>query len=255
MVPRAADQIERTREALFPSRRVDDEIEAFADRLSGVCRRDAQLSRDRELRHVPSEHRDVIGDGAQHLRDQQSESSIADDRDARATFNRDLLEDAAGGRDRLDEHGRAVLNRVGHFVQVRGRERHELGEGAGAAANAHHRSLGAVLFHAGAAQRAAAAADVDLAHDALADPAAIRSRRLIDHANELVSRDALERRVAFEQLKIGAADACHPHADAALVCGVLKRNIAQAECSVGQDNRAHLNRFDTEGTAATKGRP
>ena len=86
----------------------------------------------------------------------------------------------------------------------------------------------------------AAAADIDLTHDALADPRGVSGRRGFDDANELMAGDATESGVAFEQLQVRAANAGHPDADAALPFAVGLRHIGESHASrMVDDERSH----------------
>ena len=59
------------------------------------------------------EHSDVRRDGLQDLRDDQAHAPVSDDGDAGARIDGRLLEDAAGGGDRLGEDCRLVVQLSG----------------------------------------------------------------------------------------------------------------------------------------------
>ena len=71
-------------------------------------------------------------------------------------------------------------------VQVDRRQRQVFGERAVVLADAHDVAVVAMLLDSARAPVAVPAPDVDFADDAPADPRAIRCRRLLDDANELV---------------------------------------------------------------------
>ena len=122
-----------------------------------------------------------------------------------------LLHLERGGQ-RLREDGDLVGHAVGHRVQVRDRQRQELGEGAVAAADAEDGPRRAVRAPARPAGRARAAARVDLADHPAADPFR-RGGRPIDLAHELVAGDARERVVALARAR-GRCCRCRPGARA-----------------------------------------
>ncbi len=105
----------------------------------------------------------------------------------------------------------------------------------------------AVLLDPARAPVAVPAADVDLADDALADPGGVSRRRLLDDADELVAGDAGELGVAFENLKIGAADAGAADADETVARALGPRHVFQLdgrrrgddECLHGLSERVH----------------
>ena len=169
---------------------------------------------------MPSEHRHIGRNRAQHLRYQQAHPAVADDGHTRLRIDGHLLEDPARGRDRLGKHGRLVVHGFRNRVQVDRRQRQVFGERAIVLADAHDVAVGAMLLDSARAPVAVPTPDVDFANDAPAHPGTVRSRRLFNDANELVPRDPGELGVAFEQLKICPADAGLEHADQALA-GVL----------------------------------
>ncbi len=213
---------------------------AARNRLAGRRGGEPELARDGELGFVPPEHGHVGAGAADDLRDEQSHPAVAEDGDAAAGSHRHLLEDAARRRHRLDEHRRRIVEAVRHFVKVDGRERDELGERAAMVADAHHRAVGAVFLDAGRAPFAAAAADVDLADDPLADPRGIRRGRRLHDADELMAGDAGEAGVALEDLQVGAADARHADADQALALVTRLRHVLARDRASGMnDERFH----------------
>ena len=141
----------------------------------------------------------------EHLGDELSEPTGADEQHAVGRCDVDLLQDLDRGSERLGEHRGVVAHAVGHAVQVREREAQELGVRAVAVDDAEHGSRLAVGRASGSAGGAGAARVVDLADDARAEPVGVRS--LHDLADELVAEDSGVGVVAALQLEVGAADA------------------------------------------------
>jgi hypothetical protein len=92
-----------------------------------------------------------------------------------------------------------------------------------------------MLLHTLPAPPTVAAADVYLPDDAFTEPASVVIGRLIDDANELVTWNALEPGVAFENLQIGPTDARHVNPDAAQVRSTCRRHRSNAETVCGSD--------------------
>jgi hypothetical protein len=89
-----------------------------------------------------------------------------------------------------------------------------------------------VLPHAGRTEAARAAADIDLAGHAAADPRAIVSTADgFDDPDEFVAGNPVEASVSFEQLQIRAADARHSYADQTFAVMPGNWLVAKRECA------------------------
>ena len=108
----------------------------------------------------------------QHLRDQQSELSVAQHGDALALGDLDLIQNFARRRDGFDEDGVFGGNRIGHAMQIADRQREEFAKRARVFDDAEHGASGAVAAEAARAPVAMAAGEVDFAGDALPNPLA-----------------------------------------------------------------------------------
>ncbi len=225
---------------------VDDDIEVSFCVLDMGCR-ETQRARYVQLALVSSDHRHEVRNRAQHLRDDEAHPPVTKHSHPCVRCERCLLENAACGRDRLDEHRRLVVDVVWNAMKVRARQRQVLGECAGAAAYPDDRSLRAMFFDAGAALRTRAAAHIDLADDTPADPLAVSwIGNAIDQPDELVPGNPTEVRIAIDEVQIGAADACQQHAHLTFTGLRRKGHSAQGEAVRGiEDERAHHGRLVT----------
>ena len=167
----------------------------------------------------------------EHLRDELSEPTGADEQHAVGGSDVDLLQDLDRGSERLGEHRGVVAHAVGHAVQVRERETKELGVRAVAVDDAEHGARLAVGRASGPAGGADTARVVDLADDTCAQPLGVRS--LHDLADELVAEDSGVRVVAALQLEVGAADAGEADAHERFTggAGVRNGNVAYGQRS------------------------
>jgi hypothetical protein len=101
-----------------------------------------------------------------------------------------------------------------------------------------------VFFHVGGAPPTPPATDIDVADNALADPRRIIPRSGFDDADELVTGDAAEPRIALEELQIRSANAGHSDADAALPVTLGLRHVGESEVSwIVDDERSHREPF------------
>jgi hypothetical protein len=99
----------------------------------------SDVGRDLQFPDVTAEQDHVRGPGAQHLRDQVTEPSVADDRDSGIGRDSHLLDNAACRRERFHEHRRLVIHFAWDFVQVGRRQREVLRKRAVAPADAENR--------------------------------------------------------------------------------------------------------------------
>jgi hypothetical protein len=95
-------------------------------------------------------------------------------------------------------------------MQVGGGEAHKIGEGTVVFVNPQDGTVAAVAGEPGEAKIAAAANDVDLADDALADEIGIRG--FDDIGDKFMAEDAAKAHVAFGDFQIGGADPGLAHA-------------------------------------------
>src|ERR1019366_6398619 len=101
---------------------------------------DAHARGDGEFGGVPAELVDATAVGVEDHGDEEAEFAIAQHGDGRAGGDRYLVQDLAGGGQRLQEDGAAGGYVVGENVQIALREGEELGEGAGVARSEEHTS-------------------------------------------------------------------------------------------------------------------
>jgi hypothetical protein len=175
--------------------------------------------------------------GREHLRGEQAQLAVPEHDAIGAGLDAHLLEDLEGRGEGFGEDGELVGHARGHGVEIRDRHAHELGEGAVGAQDAHHVAAGTVSPQAGRAERAAAAREVDLAHDALADE---RRRALDDRSDELVSEHAAEAEVALHDLEIGVADPRQRDAhDRGLGVRLRERDVAYGSAVSVEHERTH----------------
>ena len=114
----------------------------------------------------------------QEPRDELAEPAVPHHQDALFAGDRDLLEDLAGGRERLDEDRLLVRDAVRDLVEVAQGQGQELGVGAVAAEDAEHRARRAMPAQPPDAPVADPAGEVDLPGDAPADPSRAARRAL-----------------------------------------------------------------------------
>jgi hypothetical protein len=98
-------------------------------------------------------------------------------------------------------------------------KRHVVGEDAVLVVDAQCGAVGAVLRPLAQADGAAAAAEIDAANNAPADPlGCVGQPDCLDHPDELVAQHATKAaRVPLHQLQVGGADAGQRHADQGVI--------------------------------------
>src|ERR1019366_953032 len=171
----------------------------------GDLRVDAGARADGEFGGVASELVYAAAVGVEDHGDEEAEFAIAEHGDALAGGDGDLVEDLAGGSERLQEHGAAGGDVVGEDVQVALREGEEFGERAGVADDSQHGAVGAVASQSAAAPFAMGAGEIDFSGHALAEE---RGRVRFGHlGDELVTGRTGEGVVAALEFEIGVADA------------------------------------------------
>ena len=82
---------------------------------------------------------------------------------------RNLIQDLASGRQRLDEHGSFIWNRIRHYMQIAFGQRQKLLKGAGMLHDTEHRPGRAMTPQAAGAPRTVPAIQIDLANNSFAD--------------------------------------------------------------------------------------
>jgi predicted extracellular nuclease len=193
---------------------------------------------------------------SQHLRHQHAETSRAEDRSTRPTFNSHLFDDAAGGSRGLDENGGFVVERIGHCVQIGGWKREVLGKRTIAAADADHGPDIAVSASCRAAAGALATADGDFADNTTPYPLRRCRVGFFDHPDELVAGNALETRIAAQQLEVGAADAGGRDTNQAFRAALRLRSILKREGAVTVEHKgAHRERLPRRSACRVEFRP
>jgi hypothetical protein len=143
--------------------------------------------------------------GVKNLCNQETELSVAEHRYRFAARDVHLIEDLAGRGNRFDEDGVICGERFRDDVEVPFWEREEFAERARVFHDAEDGAIGAVTFERTGAPLAAAAGEVDLTGDALADPARIVG--FDDLTDELVTGCSTEAVVAALEFEVGVADA------------------------------------------------
>ena len=126
----------------------------------------------------------------QRERHEQPEPAGADDGACRRGRDGNLLEHAAGGGQRFDQHRGLVIHAVRNAVKVGGGQRQKLRERAVASDDTEHGPAIAVAAPRDAAALRTCRIRPDLPGDAPANPRGVRGRRVLDHADELVPRHA-----------------------------------------------------------------
>src|SRR5262249_47604379 len=122
-----------------------------------------------------------------------------------------LIENLAGGSQRLDKHCNLGGNGSGHDVEIGLRQSQQLAEGAWMSDNSKNLAARAVPPKAAAAPVAIPAGEIDFADDTPAQQ--LRIIRRDNLANELVPGSACESVVAAKQFQIGIADATAQQTD------------------------------------------
>lgn len=136
----------------------------------------------------------------------------------------DLIENVTGGSKRLDQYRRKIVNRIGDTNKVASGKREKLCKSAVAIVYPQNSSCRTVTRVSCAAESALAAPDVDFARNATPDQRSIRG---FDNAtDELMSGRAVKARVAFENFKVGVADARAYHLDQSFA--LATRNLCVA---------------------------
>src|SRR5665213_1516682 len=110
---------------------------------------------------MPAEEFDLRAVREQHLRDQQTELAIAQDGDTLSASELHLVEDFAGGGQRLDEDGLFGGDRWRHGVQIANRQREKFPKCSGMFHDAEDGARGAVAAESAAAPIAMAAGEID----------------------------------------------------------------------------------------------
>ncbi len=191
-----------------------------------------------ELVGMLADDSDGAADVAENLGDEEAEAAVAEDGDPFLPVELDLLLNLAGGGERFDENGLIVIDGFGDGMKIGGGKAEQLGEGAAVIENADDRAVAAVGGEAGLAEIAAAADDVDLAGDALADEILIGGVENV--GDEFMTEDAAEIHVAFADFEIGGADAGAADAQEGVAFGIRRVGVARAEVEgLIEDESAH----------------
>ena len=176
-----------------------------------------------------SVHNDAWDFSFQYAGDELRQLPVAQDGGGAELLYVDLIEDLAGGGQRLDEDGLFVGDGIGDFVKILRGKREIFGEGAVMIDDAEDGAASAVRFQAAQTEFAdrfvavGGTGDVDVAGDAAADPAGLLLLECrggvtavadFGHfADELVARDAAEVVVAAQDFNVGVADASEANFD------------------------------------------
>lgn len=128
-------------------------------------------------------HRVTVG--LKNLGDEQTQFAIADHRDWRARWYRNLVQNLAGGSQRFSEYRAFCVDVLGNYVKISLGKYKELLKRAWLIDDAEHGAVGAMAAQVAATPIAIGAGHVDLTDDSLA-----RERRCIcfhHFGDELVS--------------------------------------------------------------------
>ena len=120
-----------------------------------------------------------------------------------------MFKDFAGRGERFGKDRRFVGNFPRDFVKISRGQSDELGEGTRSIDDPYHCAMLAVASKPATTPLAGLAGDVDLPYHSLADPAGVVTFHHFTH--ELVSGNAAEARIAFEDLAVGTTDAGEHH--------------------------------------------
>ena len=145
--------------------------------------------------------------GLQHLRDQQSQLSVAQDGHGIAFGNIHLVQNFARSRKRLQKHGVAGSNPRWNDMQIPLRQRQEFAECPRVFYDAQYLALRTMAAQAARAPFALCTGDVDFPDYSLADEVAVV--RPGHFTNELVARNACKTVVAALEFQIGVADSAY----------------------------------------------
>lgn len=163
------------------------------------------------------------------------------------------------GRERLGEHRCVIVHSVGHPIQAALGHSHLLGHGAGAAQDAQHGTVGAVVTVALAAIGTLATARIDVGDHPRAPPAGLV--RFHYFADELVAEHIVKLHVARGQLQIRIAHAGQAHAHQGLAgLALWRRVIADQARFVVENEGLHVtacgcSRHHTGGRTGPGGTP
>jgi hypothetical protein len=198
----------------------------FADRLCG----DTSTSGDGQFFAMPAEQVHLGAVGVKDLRDQQAEFPVAQDGHLFAFGDFDLIENFAGGGNRLDEDGVVVGNRFRNAMKVPKGQGEEFAERAGMFHDAEHGSLRTMPAELARAPFAMSAGEIDFAGYAFAG---------IDHlADEFVPRRSAKAVIAALEFEVGGADAGGEQADSGETFGHTRQRPAA---------KFHAARFEMNG--------
>lgn len=191
---------------------------------------------------------DLVAVGVEHLRDEQPQFAVAEDRNRLVRRNLHLVEDFTGGGEGLGEDGAVCRNGLGDDVQVALGKREEFLESAGVVHDSEDGAVRAMAEQALVAPFAARAGQVDLAGHALTDE---RGCIGFGHfGDEFVARRSGEAVIAALQLEIGIADSGAEEAQQRKAVGTLGTvDFAHRDGSVFEVDRKHAPIIEASMTA------
>ena len=208
---------------------------------------------DAELLAMASEVVDARAVAVQDLCDEQAEFAVAEHGYAGITGDADLIENLAGGGERLGEDGALSGESGGHDVQIRFGQRQEFAESSRMLHDAEDGAGGAMAAESACAPLAAAAGKVDLTDDALADERGVLGFH--HFTDKFMAGNAAEAVVAALEFEVGVADAARKQANEREAFGTRRaRSIAHGDDARGEMDRSHTPSLFNKGVTDRTGK-
>ena len=200
---------------LEPLRRpggLDHHVEAVGRRnfkLVSEDRADRRLLSESKLLRVFADQHELAACRLQHPGDQLPELAIAENRDSRPCTDGHLVENLAGGGERLSKDGRPVRHPIGNDQQVADRKSKIVGKSSVPPDNPEHGSRQAVARISGPAEPTGSTSGIDLTDH----PATYQRRiwRLLHHPDKFMAKCAAESGITTDNLEVRVTDAGHGH--------------------------------------------
>ena len=183
---------------------IDDDVEAATTFSCCVQSENPVLPQYREFTGMTTEDVYIAARQLEDLRHKYAEFAVTNDRYPLARPDMEAVGDLQGCRQRFDEHRLRITDRIGHVMEIAGRQRQILGYGAVALENPQDRALGAMRHISPSTGVASAISGIDFADDT----AAVRQA-----ADEFMAEHPTIVHVPFGNLDVGGANTrpVHPH--------------------------------------------
>jgi hypothetical protein len=176
---------------------------------------------------MPSEQMYSRSMRQQHLRDQQTDLSIAQHRDTFTLWDFHLIQNFASRRQRFNENGAFRGNGIGDSVQIANRKRQEFAKGTGMLHDPEHAPRRTMAFQTTAAPITRPTREIDLANHAPPHPFLAGIIGHGDHfAHEFVPWSSRKSVVSELQFQIGGADSTGQQPDARETFGQARQAFA-----------------------------